>query len=54
MSASLRQIRPGVWELRVRTGRDPLTGQYRQVSRTFRGLKKDAQVALNELAVEAD
>ncbi|NNN09446.1 MAG: site-specific integrase [Acidimicrobiaceae bacterium] len=54
MSGSLRQIRPGVWEMRVRTGRDPLTGQYRQISRTFRGLKKDAQVALNELAVEAD
>jgi len=40
--------------MRVRTGRDPLTGRYRQVSRTFRGLKKDAQMALNELAVEAD
>lgn len=40
--------------MRVRTGLDPLTGQYRQVSRTFHGLKKDAQVALNELAVEAD
>jgi hypothetical protein len=40
--------------MRVRTGRDPLTDRYRQVSRTFRGLKKDAQVALNELAVEAD
>ncbi len=54
MSGSLRQIRPGVWELRVRTGLDPLTGQYRQVSRTFHGLKKDAQVTLNQLAVEAD
>jgi len=40
--------------MRVRTGRDPLTGRYRQVSRTFRGSKKDAQVALNELAVESD
>jgi integrase len=54
VSGSLRQIRPGVWELRVRTGLDPLTGQYRQVSRTFHGLKKDAQVALNQLAVAAD
>ena len=40
--------------MRVRTGRDPLTGRYRQISRTFHGLKKDAQMALNELAVEAD
>ena len=40
--------------MRVRTGRNPLTGGYRQIGRTFRGLKKDAQVALNELAVEAD
>jgi hypothetical protein len=28
---------PGVWELIVEAGRDPLTGKRRQVSRTFRG-----------------
>jgi integrase len=49
---SLRQRQAGVWELRVRTGRDPLSGRYGQVSRIFRGTKRDAEVALARLTLE--
>jgi integrase len=52
MTGSLRERRPGVWELRVGTGRDPLTGRYGQVSRTFRGAKPQAEAALVRLAGE--
>ena len=52
MSGALREREPGVWELRVRAGRDPLTGKYRQVSRTFRGGKRQAQTALALFAAE--
>jgi integrase len=37
---------PGVWRLRVFIGRDPVTGNPRQVTRTFRGTKKQADTAL--------
>jgi integrase len=52
MSGTLRERQPGVWELRVRTGRDPLTGRYGQVSRTFRGGKRAANAALVRLAAD--
>ena len=50
---SLRK-RPGrdAWELRVSAGRDPLTRRYRYVSRSFRGSKKEAEVALAQLLTE--
>jgi len=48
----LRERSPGVWELRVRTGRDPVTGAYGQVSRTFRGPKRQAEAALARLSAE--
>jgi integrase len=35
-----------VWRLRVFIGTDPVTGNPRQVSRTFRGTKKEADTAL--------
>jgi integrase len=41
-----------VWELRVRAGRDPLSGAYRQVSRTVHGKRRDAEAALAHLASE--
>jgi hypothetical protein len=50
----LREQSPGVWELIVDVGRDPLTGRRRQKSRTVRGTKRVAQRALAELIHEVD
>lgn len=54
MSGGIRQLRTGVWEVRLEAGRDPLTGRRLQISRSVKGTKRDAQKVLNELAVEAD
>jgi Phage integrase, N-terminal SAM-like domain len=43
---------PGVWRLRVFVGSDPLTGNPRQVSRTFKGTKKQAETALAEFVAQ--
>jgi integrase len=43
---------PGVWRLRVFTGSDPVTGHPRQLSRAFRGTKKQADTALAEFVAE--
>src|ERR1700750_2338848 len=40
--ATLRERKPGVWEIRVFTGRDS-SGRPTQVSRTVRGTKREAQ-----------
>lgn len=48
----MRERRPGVWELRVYTGRDPATGRERQVSRTFHGGRRAAQTALSRLVAD--
>lgn len=40
--ATLRERKPGVWEIRVFTGRDQ-SGRPTQVSRTIRGTKREAQ-----------
>jgi integrase/predicted nucleotidyltransferase len=40
--ATLRERKPGVWEIRVFTGRDA-SGRPTQVSRTVRGTKREAQ-----------
>jgi hypothetical protein len=48
--ATIRQRRPGVWEVRAFTGRDE-AGQPTQQSRTVRGTKKDAQRVAAELTV---
>lgn len=45
----MRQRQPGVWELRVRLGRDPLTGKHRQISRTYRGTERQASKELAKL-----
>ena len=49
----MREREPGVWELVVEAGRDPVTGKRKQVSRTFRGTLRDAKKARAELLVEA-
>lgn len=54
MRGGLRERTPGVWEVRVEAGRDPVTGRRRQISRTVRGTKRDAQRLLNSLASAAD
>jgi integrase len=48
--ATIRERRPGVWEVRAFTGRDE-RGRPTQVSRTVRGTKKDAQRVAGEMTV---
>lgn len=43
-----------MWEVRFDGGRDPLTGRRRQISRSVRGSKRDAQQVMNALVAEAD
>ena len=45
--------RPGVWELRVDAGRDPLTQKRQQKSVQFVGSSREADVALAELITRA-
>ncbi len=52
MRGSKDERSPGVWRLRVFTGRDPVTGNPRQVTRTFRGTKKQADTALARFVTE--
>jgi len=54
MRGGLREKSPNVWEVRVEAGRDPVTGRRRQISRTVRGTKREAQRVLNALVVDAD
>ena len=49
MRGTKRKRRDGVWELRVYVGRDPVTGNPRQISRTFRGGARAADNALRDL-----
>ncbi len=48
----MRERAPGVWELIVEAGRDPVTGKRRQASRTFRGNLRDAKKARAALLVD--
>jgi integrase len=45
---------PGTWRLRVYVGDDPLTGNPRQVHRTFRGTENEAAKALAGLVTESE
>src|SRR4051812_40502146 len=54
MRGGLREKTPGVWEVRVESGRDAVTGKRRQVSRTVRGTKREAERVLNALVLDAD
>ena len=49
MRGSKRKLRTGVWELRVSLGKDPATGRYRQLSRTFHGSARAADDAMRDL-----
>jgi hypothetical protein len=52
MRGTKEERSPGVWRLRVYTGVDPRTGNPRQVSRTFRGTKRQADTALSTFLTE--
>jgi integrase len=54
MTGSMRERAPGVYELRITLGRDPVTGRRRDLSRTVRGGKREAQRALAALVTEHD
>ncbi len=54
MRGGMRERSPGVWEVRAEAGRDPVTGRRRQISRTVRGTKRQAQKVLNGLVAELD
>ena len=54
MSGTLREKYPGIWQVRFESGRDPVTGQRRQLSRNVRGTKRQAQQVLNALVAEAE
>ena len=45
MRGSMRERRPGVWELIVQLPRDPTSARARQLSRTVHGTKREAQRA---------
>ena len=49
VAGSKRELRPGVWELRVSLGRDGATGKYKQLSRTYHGDAEGADEALRAL-----
>lgn len=50
MAGSVREQRPGVWEVRASLGRDPVTGKRRTLSRLIRATgKRDAQRKLAAL-----
>ncbi len=49
MRGSKRELRPGVWELRVSLGYDPESGKRHQVSKTFHGGARAADAALRDL-----
>jgi integrase len=53
MKGSIRERSKGVYELRVYTGRDPVTKRPRQISKTFKGGKRDANTELARMVAEA-
>lgn len=53
MRGTMTQRRPGVWRLRVVTGSRP-DGQPVQASRTVRGTKREAELALAKFVAEVD
>jgi integrase len=52
VKGSLRERRPGNWELIVQLPRDAITGRQKQLSRMFEGTKREAQRALSALVAE--
>ena len=54
MKGSMREKRPGYWELRAFAGADPLTGRKQYRTKTFRGTKRQASSALAALVTDVD
>jgi integrase len=54
MRGSLREKQPGRWELRVPLAPDPVSGDRRQRSVSYRGTKRQAERELVRLIAEAD
>ena len=52
MRGSKREIKEGVWELRVSTGKDLVTGKYGQVFKRFHGDARGTDTALRDLIDE--
>lgn len=50
-SGGVLPVSTGVWRVDVEVGRDPVTGRRRRVSRTVRGSREDAELALARLRV---
>lgn len=50
-SGGLFEVGDGLWRVDVEIARDPVTGRRRRVSRTIRGSRADAEVALSRLKV---
>jgi hypothetical protein len=49
LRGSKREIKRGVWELRVSLGKDPVTDKYKVRSKTFHGSARAADEALRDL-----
>lgn len=54
MRGNLTERSPGKWRIRVYSGRDPLTGRQRFVSKTFEGTKRAAEREVAKLIAEVD
>ena len=52
MHGHVRQLSPGCYLVRISAGRNPVTGERSQPSRTIHGSRQDAELALAELRVE--
>jgi integrase len=52
MRGSLREKRPGYWELRVSLGRDPVTGKPKYRTKGMRGSQREAERALARLITD--
>lgn len=51
-ATGVREVAPGVFELRASLGRDPLTGRYGEITRRFYGTLRQAKTARAELVAE--
>src|SRR5437870_5000882 len=54
MSGSIERRGQDSWSVRFDAGRDPVTGKRRQVRRTVKGSKRDAQTLLTQLEHQRD
>jgi len=50
----MRERTPGVWQIRICAGRDPVTRRFRYITRTVRGGKRDAQRAAAALVSKVE